>query len=193
MKPCRKCGITKPLSEFHKARGMRDGHRNECKPCLKQIQRAWYERNREYAIARAQDWVRRNPERYAEQKRRWREDKKVERRAIERSGHLRRKYGLTIEDFEFLRVAQGDRCAICDQPDSAGLHIDHHHDSGLIRGLLCGKCNKAIGLLKEDPALFDSASSYLQRTQLPLGCGDKTRPPTRVRRRTEPTSPSEDQ
>lgn len=182
MKPCKKCGVVKPLSEFHRATGMRDGRRNECKACWRQLQQGWYRRNREYAIQRAQEWKRQNPKRYAEQKRRYREENKNQRAEVERRGYFRRRYGLSIEELEFLRVVQRDRCAICDEPDAAGLHVDHHHKTGQIRGLLCGKCNKAIGLLREDPKLFDSASSYLQRTQLPLGCGDKTRPPVRRRR-----------
>ncbi len=193
MKPCKKCGEVKPLTEFHRARDNRDGHRNECKSCWRSLQKQWYQRNREYAIARTQRWRDANQDKYAEWKRRNREENKPCRRAQERRGHLRRKYGLTPEEYDFLRVAQSDECAICGTPDEAGLHIDHHHETGLIRGLLCGKCNKAIGLLKEDPVLFDAASSYLQRTQLPLGCGDKNRPPTRVRRRTERPPVPEDQ
>ena len=185
MKVCRKCGQAKELSEFHRARDMRDGHRNECKACWKAICRARYVANRDEYIERARNWQKAHPEYYQERLRRNREEDREHRAEVSRRGHLRRKYGLSTEDFEFLRVAQNDVCGICGEPEAAGLHIDHHHESGLIRGLLCGKCNKAIGLLKEDPALFDAASSYLQRTQLPLGCGDKTRPPTRVRRRTE--------
>ena len=149
-------------------------------------------RNRDECIRRSQAWRDAHPDYYREVLRRNREENREQRAAVGRKGYFRRKYGLSIEELEFLRVAQGDRCAICGQPDEAGLHIDHHHESGLIRGLLCGKCNKAIGLLREDPVLFDAASSYLQRTQLPLGCGDKTRPPTRVRRRVEQPSVSED-
>ena len=161
---------------------MKDGYRNDCKLCMSDTRRRWYARNREYAIRRAQRWREQNPEKYEEWKRRNREENKPRRTIQERRGHLRRKYGLTLEEYDFLRVAQNHRCAICDQPEEGGLHIDHHHESGLIRGLLCGKCNKAIGLLKEDPGLFDAASSYLQRTQPPLGCGDKERPPIRTRR-----------
>jgi len=193
VKTCIKCGIAKPLTDFYQQEGMKDGLRNDCKACMAVVRRRWYERNRDYAIRRAQAWKERNPERYEEQKRRYREEHKEERRDVARRGHLWRQYGLTPEEYDFLRLAQADLCAVCGLADAAGLHIDHHHDTGLIRGLLCGKCNRAIGLLREDPALFDAASSYLQRPQLPLGCGDKDRPPTRVRRRTEkPAAPEID-
>ena len=58
MKPCRKCGVSKPLSEFHKAAGMRDGHRNECKLCWSEIQRTRYQRDRDNRIRAAQEWRR---------------------------------------------------------------------------------------------------------------------------------------
>jgi hypothetical protein len=80
---------------------------------------------------------------------------------------------MTVEEYEFLVAVQGGVCAICGQAEKRGLHIDHDHSSGLVRGLLCGRCNKAIGLLDENPARFESAKSYLSRLQLPLGCGDK--------------------
>ena len=193
MKPCKKCGVVKALSEFHIARDNRDGHRNECKSCWKKICRARYLATRDEYIRRSQKWRDEHPEYYEEVLRRNREENRDRRAEVGRRSYFRRKYGLSMGELDFLRIVQGDRCAICGEADTSGLHVDHHHDTGLIRGLLCGKCNKAIGLLREDPALFDSASSYLQRTQLPLGCGDKTRPPTRVRRRTEQSSQSEDQ
>lgn len=187
MKTCVKCGKTKPLTGFYQQAGMRDGYRNDCKACMKVLRQRWYERNRDYAIQRSQLWRERNPEKFAEWKRRNREENRERISASNRRGHLRRKYGLSVEEFEFLRLSQADMCAICGEPEPSGLHIDHDHETGLIRGLLCGKCNKAIGLLKEDPGLFDAASSYLQRTQLPLGCGDKERPPVRTRRKSRTT------
>lgn len=193
METCIRCGNRKPLTDFYRQAGMRDGYRNDCKKCMKVVRRAWYERNRDYAISRAQRWRDANPDRYEESRRRNREENRDHLRKINRSGHLRRKYGLTPADYEFLRITQGDLCAICGEREETGLHIDHHHETGLIRGLLCGKCNKAIGLLREDPTLFEAASAYLQRTQPPLGCGDRARPPARVRRRTESPALSEDQ
>lgn len=195
MKPCRKCGISKSLSEFHKASGMRDGHRNECKDCWRRIQQNAYIRNREKRIQAAQEWKLRNPEKYAEQKRRYQLDPvyRQRKRASDRAGYLRRKYGLSISDYEFLVASQGGLCAICGRADPSGLHIDHAHDSKLIRGLLCGKCNKAIGLFDERPELFAEAARYLLREQFSLACGDREPGPTRVRRRTEQPSPSEGQ
>lgn len=176
MKACKKCGVVKPLSEFHRTVAMRDGHRSECKDCWKVICKARYAKNRDEHIAKVQEWRRRNPKKFEEWKRRNREENKERIAASNRRGHLRRKYGLTLEEYDFLRASQGDRCLICGVGEEGGLHVDHDHRTGRVRGLLCGKCNKAIGLLREDPALFDAASSYLQRPQLTLGCGEDEGP-----------------
>jgi hypothetical protein len=61
-----------------------------------------------------------------------------------------------------MKIAQAGRCKICDrQPQSKGLHIDHCHSTGKVRGLLCGTCNQGIGLLKEDPELIRKAANYV--------------------------------
>jgi hypothetical protein len=61
-------------------------------------------------------------------------------------------------------------CAICKAPpnDVISLHVDHEHGTGRVRGCLCVKCNNAIGLFDEDPALFAAAVRYLTR---PVGSG----------------------
>lgn len=191
MKICKVCGETKPLEQFHRAAGMRDGHRNECKSCLNARHRGWYERNREYAIERTRRWARENPERLAETRRKYHEEHREERSQRNRASHLQRKYGLSPDDVEFLVVAQGGKCRICGAAEGKKLHVDHHHDSGLVRGLLCGKCNKAIGLLNEDPQLFEAATSYLRENQLPLSCGDRARKRSRVRRPSTPSRPGD--
>ncbi|WP_176491635.1 endonuclease VII domain-containing protein [Curtobacterium sp. 'Ferrero'] len=73
------------------------------------------------------------------------------------------KYGLSRADFERMAEEQSGRCRICgEQPGVKGLVVDHDHSTGAVRALLCGPCNSAIGLLREDPAVFASAVSYLK-------------------------------
>lgn len=75
------------------------------------------------------------------------------------------KYGLTLKQFDDMRVAQGFACAVCDTEEwlirDAQLHVDHDHMTGAVRGLLCSNCNMAIGIFKDDPALLHRAIQYL--------------------------------
>ena len=172
-KTCWKCGSFKSFDEFHRATGMKDGHRGECKDCSRADRRQWYQQNREKVIAKVQRWREENPERYQEWLKKNRAENSEQRRESNRRGHLRRKYGLSIEVYEFLCLVQDQKCAICGE-EVEKLHVDHEHGTGRVRGLLCGKCNKAIGLLNDDPELLSAAARYLQKRQLPLGCGDST-------------------
>ena len=83
-----------------------------------------------------------------------------------RSSHLRKRFGIDLEEFNRLFAAQGWRCAICktQTPDRhRRFHIDHDHKSGAIRGILCGRCNRAIGQFGDDPGLCLKAARYLLR------------------------------
>lgn len=75
-------------------------------------------------------------------------------------------YGLTLAGFERMNTDQGGRCAICRQKPSGGrsphLVVDHNHDTGRIRGLLCTQCNTALGLLAEDISRIQAAIDYLE-------------------------------
>jgi hypothetical protein len=76
---------------------------------------------------------------------------------------LQRLYGITLAEYEAMLAAQDGKCAICaEQPDSR-LHVDHDHASGMIRQLLCGRCNAAIGGARDDPDLLRAMITYLQR------------------------------
>lgn len=162
---CNKCGRTRPLADFYKQTGMRDGHRNNCKACHLSAHKNWYERNREYEISRVGKWQRENAARVNEVQRRNRARGGDEHRRLEREGHLRRKYGLTLNLFEALVAAQLGNCAICGANEDLDLHVDHDHRTKKVRGLLCGKCNKAIGLLNDDPDLLLVAKEYLERAE----------------------------
>jgi hypothetical protein len=91
---------------------------------------------------------------------------------VSAGGHLRRRFGLSIEDWDRLWAAQGGACAICHRVESrksrahTRLAIDHDHVTGRVRALLCQTCNRALGLLRDDPAICESAAAYLRRHAL---------------------------
>jgi hypothetical protein len=164
LKKCRKCGEEKPLDMFYMMKGMRDGHRNECKACSLAAKHENYSRNRDREIARVKKWQQENRDRHLERQRRRRQDPEVKRR--ERAGHLKRKFGISLEDYDRLLAEQHGGCAICGDPPEPGthLHVDHDHEDGRVRGLLCVRCNNGLGQFKEDDALIDEAAAYARRT-----------------------------
>ncbi len=81
-----------------------------------------------------------------------------EKRAAKRR---RTRYGITDAEYQQLRARSSGRCAICrDHTDS--LVIDHAHDSSNVRGLLCSKCNRGLGLLRDSPEILLNAYYYLR-------------------------------
>lgn len=79
---------------------------------------------------------------------------------------LKSRYDLSLEDFEHMLALQDGVCAICKRPENdkykRRLSVDHDHETGKIRGLLCHMCNTALGKLNDDPELFSSAARYLR-------------------------------
>jgi hypothetical protein len=78
------------------------------------------------------------------------------------NGHLVREYGITLAQRDELAAVQNGVCAICGGSDGEDLHVDHCHASGAVRGLLCGPCNRALGLMQDDPARLLAAAAYLR-------------------------------
>ena len=86
-------------------------------------------------------------------------------RVSTRNDVLRRVYGITEEDEEQMRLDQGNACGICRQTFDEGSYranVDHDHETGVVRGLLCSACNRGIGFLKDDPEACRSAALYLE-------------------------------
>jgi len=131
MKICTKCYQKKPLTDFYRTKQHKDGHTYDCKEC----------RNDDRA-----DWIKKNPGKHA---------------IIQRRSKLK-KYGLTEADYDTLLEKQGNVCAICDKPSNGkALHIDHNHETGEIRGLLCHNCNRGLGYFQDNWCLLSIAQKYL--------------------------------
>jgi hypothetical protein len=76
-----------------------------------------------------------------------------------------RQYGITPDEYDALFEKQHGACAIC--RSNTDLVIDHNHQTGVVRGLLCASCNKALGFFIDDPDVALRAASYLTKDQVP--------------------------
>jgi hypothetical protein len=92
----------------------------------------------------------------------------VKKRAKERyknNRHYLAKYGITLEEYNRLLIAQNNECKICHKHISQSKYafaVDHDHNTGIVRGLLCRQCNAALGLFGEDTNILLSAIIYLK-------------------------------
>lgn len=143
MKTCCKCKKEKEIEDFHKDRTTKDGRSYKCKEC-----KQWKnlpENIRQAQRDRANEWNARNPRKM-------------------HSAHFKRKYGLTLEQWEEMAEKQNYKCAICQEEETGKrLSVDHCHTTGKIRQLLCQTCNMGIGAFKEKPELFHSALAYMEK------------------------------
>lgn len=80
-----------------------------------------------------------------------------------RRAMLKQKYGMTPEEFEAMSEAQGGACAACGGIPDGVLHVDHNHETGLVRGLLCNLCNGALGFARDDRDVLVALAAYLDR------------------------------
>lgn len=116
----------------------------------------WYQRNKELSKARANAYYANNKEKAsAKQKERWKKN-----RHHMRAVKVKSVYGLSAQEYDDLIKFHHGRCAICKK--ERNLNIDHNHETGRVRGLLCAKCNKAIGLFEENEQSLLDAARYLK-------------------------------
>ena len=139
---CTVCKVVKPFSEFHKDNRRKIGVRRECKVC---------------SAALYKSWRLSNPEAYKAHTLR-------SNRKHGRSNHLRYTYDMSVEDYDSLVQKQNGVCAICKEPERRHPHllVDHNHETGKVRGLLCDNCNKGLGHFKDNLGKLLKAVGYLQ-------------------------------
>jgi len=88
----------------------------------------------------------------------------------ERAYNLKNLYGMTVGEHEHMLASQGGVCKVCGQLEvrrhkdggAVALHVDHDHETGAVRGLLCHKCNVGLGSFNDDPDLLRKAADYIE-------------------------------
>jgi hypothetical protein len=159
MKICPKCKVQKDFSDFHTQKGKKDGRSSHCKKCRKKYQVNYAASEKRKAVI----FRYRHTEKYKEQQRRYTTGTGREK---QKGYRLWYRFGITLERYKEMEREQADSCAICGVHSSAlktSLNVDHNHENGKVRGLLCAKCNQGLGLFKDNPVLFGRAIDYLKR------------------------------
>ena len=82
---------------------------------------------------------------------------------IARHHQLRAHYGIDLQQYNAMLAAQGGVCAICRKPSDKTLHVDHNHETGAVRELLCTHCNRGLGCYLEDTETMKRAIAYLEK------------------------------
>jgi len=85
--------------------------------------------------------------------------------AASRRRGLKRRYGISLEEYERLLALQNGACAICRRKTDEMLCVDHCHKTGKVRGLLCRKCNAGLGCYDDDPSRIRRGADYLERCE----------------------------
>jgi len=155
-KTCIDCRQAKATEDFS-----RSGKylRSYCKECSNQRSRAYAQANKARRNERLREWRRRNPE----------AAKSKDERA-----RLARKYGLTPQQVDEMSAAQGGRCLLCERSDRA-LVVDHCHDTGRVRGLLCRSCNTLLGQIEGAPHILSNLDGYLAHGNTTSGLASSKR------------------
>ena len=134
MKHCNRCEIDLPRESFYKLKNG-NGHRLSayCRKCSTQ-----------YKV----EWKAKNPDKA---------------KLINKKTTLKNRYGISLEKFEEMLSLQNNACAICSKTISepGDSYVDHCHNTGKIRKILCINCNSGLGQFKDSPEILKKAYEYL--------------------------------
>lgn len=155
-KVCISCEKEKSMNDFYKAKSKRDGCTNKCKKCIiksrKDYSKQYYKN-----IPKGKYYIKKNnPHKY---------DLPSSDKNYQRERMLRVNFGITSKEYNEMFLKQNGRCYICEKHQSEfkkTLAVDHNHKTGAVRGLLCGSCNRGIGLFGDNIDLLLKSIEYLK-------------------------------
>lgn len=93
----------------------------------------------------------------------WKRANPEKRAKYRRSNNLKRKFGISVEEYDRRFKEQGGGCAVCGRTDKRRLAVDHDHKTERVRGLLCVRCNIALGNVQDDTEVLRLLIEYLER------------------------------
>lgn len=138
--------------------------RGMCKSCYNKWLMERDPEYRERQLKNCREWHIKNPERARANQLAWskRLDKDYKRR------RQLKNYGMSLEDYNDMLQRQNGVCAICDKPpkESKNLQVDHDHNTGIVRGLLCFRCNYGMSFFSENPDRMEKAVNYLRKSKV---------------------------
>ena len=151
---CTTCNQQKPENEFHA--NNKAPNRNykgyKCKPC---------EHVRRKELRKDPEWVKKQTERATT----WRQDNLERSNRNIKNSHLKKRYGINLDEFETMIKLQDFQCAICaaqiKEPAGNTANVDHCHTTGAVRGILCKPCNTMLGCAKDSTHILRQAVEYL--------------------------------
>jgi hypothetical protein len=161
MKQCSNCKEIKNLEFFGTRPDGKLKKRSWCKYCEKMRRQLPENVNKDKIRSKAL-WrkIQTNPELRQTRLFKIRESKKKQPNYWRKD--LLKRYNLTVENYNKLVVIQNNKCKICQVLPRTYLYVDHCHKTGIIRGLLCQKCNSGIGLLQDSVEILQKAINYLK-------------------------------
>jgi hypothetical protein len=167
LKRCPACATSKSLDAFNRQTGARDGRQTYCRDCSRARNRQYEAANREKRAAYLEAT---KAERSARQKAYYADNKARVRERV-RTYRLATQYGITPADYDVMLADQAGRCKICGSQEPGGpkaafrFAVDHCHRSGVVRALLCFRCNTVLGQFDDSVELLQRAIDYLNKAR----------------------------
>ena len=128
----------------------------------KEYDNKYYHIHKEELLKKNKEYREKNREKIKIQKKKYKKENPLKIKTYKLHDRLKSNFGISLKDYNDLLLKQGNLCAICFQPEkNKRLAVDHNHKTGKVRGLLCQKCNRGLGLFNDDSILVENAYKYL--------------------------------
>lgn len=162
IRKCTKCGKEKPVTEFYADSSRPSGKHHWCKKCCVEYSREYRTKNHTVLLENA----RKHYTEHKEEVRVRRSKRYANNPSVYREAKLKREFGITLEEYDSVLQNQGGVCAICGKvpSESKPLGVDHNHETGKVRGLLCDNCNLILGLAHDNSDILSKAAIYLENS-----------------------------
>ena len=172
LKKCPQCGKEYPATPdfFYRHTRTKDGLNSCCKNCSKKKCKEYYWNNREKELKRSKKWDDEHKEHRKQYRKQYRKTNKKTIKESDRKYALKSKFGITFEEYNQMKQEQDYKCAICGCEETSlykgkirDLAVDHDHNTGEVRELLCNSCNNVIGFSRENPFILIQAINYIKK------------------------------